>query len=89
MSEPNQENKARLELNIGHISMWLNRLCAVTESINRNNGFDTVKWSDWGGGDPNTDKLLAKIALMHEELSEAVTEVRKGTREACLEELAD
>lgn len=71
----------------------LRSLASVLRAVNELNGFDISHPDDWlDEGGPNhesVDKLMRILMLVVTEVSEASDEVRKGTRQAFLEEMAD
>ena len=65
---------------------FLDKLAVTIREVNKKNGWDITMPDDWGN-DPN--KLAAKLALVHSEISEALEAIRKSDLENFLEELID
>lgn len=69
------------------------RISAISEDIRRvsaHKGFGTPDLIDFQNGrEGGTDRVLAKLALVHSEVSEALEAARKADFENFLEELAD
>lgn len=66
------------------------QLAKETHAINVANGWNACKPSDWDiTNEASVNKIAAKIALMHSELSEALEALRKDKRENFVEEMAD
>lgn len=63
----------------------LNQLGVEILAINVANGWDVCKPEDWA----DTNKIAAKLALIHSEVSEALEAIRHNDKENFTEEMAD
>ncbi len=64
----------------------LNSLGDTILKINMANGWDVMNEYDW---DTTINKIPAKLALIHSEVSEALEAYREHEKDAFVEELAD
>jgi NTP pyrophosphatase (non-canonical NTP hydrolase) len=71
----------------------IEKLACRILNINIANGWDVTNAFDWPEGqkpkEEAANKLAAKLALIHSEVSEALEALRAGNRENYAEELAD